>query len=81
MMACPTRGAVEHGRCMSPEMSWEALGAIAEAVGAAGVIVTLVYLAVQIRAGDSLIDIVWVDGDRRRPRTKGATAFEIPHAI
>jgi hypothetical protein len=30
-------------------MNWEALGAIAETVGAGGVIVTLVYLSVQIR--------------------------------
>ncbi len=30
-------------------MNWDALGAIAEIVGAAGVIITLVYLAVQIR--------------------------------
>lgn len=31
-------------------MNWEAIGAIAEAVGAAGVVVTLVYLSIQIRA-------------------------------
>ena len=30
-------------------MNWEALGAIGEVVGAAGVIVTLGYLAIQIR--------------------------------
>ena len=30
-------------------MNWEAMGAIGETLGAAGVIVTLVYLAVQIR--------------------------------
>ncbi len=30
-------------------MNWEAIGAIGEIIGAAGVIVTLVYLAVQIR--------------------------------
>lgn len=30
-------------------MNWEAIGAIAEAIGALGVIVTLAYLAVQIR--------------------------------
>ena len=30
-------------------MNWDALGAIGEIVGAAGVIVTLVYLAIQIR--------------------------------
>ena len=30
-------------------MNWEAIGAIGESLGAAGVIVTLVYLAVQIR--------------------------------
>jgi hypothetical protein len=31
-------------------MNWEALGAIAETLGAIGVILTLLYLAVQIRA-------------------------------
>ena len=30
-------------------MNWEAIGAIGESVGAAGVIASLVYLAVQIR--------------------------------
>ena len=30
-------------------MSWEAIGAISEFVGAVGVIVTLIYLAIQIR--------------------------------
>jgi hypothetical protein len=30
-------------------MNWEAIGAIAEGLGAAGVIITLVYLATQIR--------------------------------
>jgi hypothetical protein len=30
-------------------MNWEAIGAVAEVVGAAGVIVSLLYLAVQIR--------------------------------
>ena len=30
-------------------MNWEAFGAIAEAIGAVGIIVTLVYLALQIR--------------------------------
>jgi len=32
-------------------MNWDAIGAIAEAVGAVGVIVSLLYLAVQIRQG------------------------------
>ena len=31
-------------------MNWDAIGAIAEAVGAAGVIASLLYLAVQVRA-------------------------------
>jgi hypothetical protein len=30
-------------------MNWEAVGAIAELLGAAGVVVTLVYLSVQVR--------------------------------
>ena len=33
-------------------MNWEALGAIAETVGGLGVILTLVYLAMQIRASN-----------------------------
>lgn len=32
-------------------MNWEALGAIAEGLGAAGVIASLLYLSVQVRAG------------------------------
>jgi hypothetical protein len=35
-------------------MNWEALGAIGEIVGAVAVIVTLRYLAVQIRGGCEL---------------------------
>ena len=38
-----------------PSMNWEALGAIAEAVGAFGVIATLVYLAIQIRANTAAL--------------------------
>jgi len=30
-------------------MTWDAVGAIADSVGAIGVIITLIYLAVQIR--------------------------------
>ncbi|MFT4799432.1 MAG: hypothetical protein ACJAYE_003628 [Candidatus Azotimanducaceae bacterium] len=30
-------------------MNWDAVGAVAELVGAAGVIVTLIYLATQVR--------------------------------
>jgi hypothetical protein len=36
-------------------MNWEALGAIGEIVGAAGVIVTLGYLAVQIRQNTTVV--------------------------
>lgn len=32
-------------------MNWDALGAIGEAIGAAGVIASLLYLAVQVRGG------------------------------
>ena len=35
-------------------MNWDAIGAIAELLGAAGVVVTLVYLATQIRRSNSL---------------------------
>ncbi len=35
-------------------MNWDALGAIAELLGAAGVVVTLVYLALQIRRSNAL---------------------------
>jgi hypothetical protein len=36
-------------------MNWEALGAIAEALGAVGVILTLAYLAQQIRQNNRLV--------------------------
>ncbi len=36
-------------------MNWDALGAIAEAVGAAGVVATLAYLAIQIRANTAAL--------------------------
>jgi hypothetical protein len=36
-------------------MNWEALGAIAEGLGAAGVLVTLVYLVGQVRTNNRLI--------------------------
>ncbi len=36
-------------------MNWDALGAIAEAVGAVGVIATLAYLAIQIRANTAAL--------------------------
>ena len=32
-------------------MSWDAVGAIAEAIGALAVVVSIVYLAVQIKSG------------------------------
>ncbi len=35
-------------------MNWDALGAIAELLGAAGVVITLVYLALQIRRSNAL---------------------------
>jgi hypothetical protein len=34
-------------------MDWEAIGAIGEVIGAAAVVVTLVYLAVQVRHAKS----------------------------
>ena len=36
-------------------MNWDAIGAIAEAVGALAVVISLVYLAVQIRSGTSAL--------------------------
>ena len=38
-------------------MNWEAIGAVAEALGAAGVIATLAYLAVQIRANTTALRV------------------------
>jgi hypothetical protein len=38
-------------------MNWDAIGAIAEVVGAAGVIITLLYLALQIRRSNRLADV------------------------
>jgi len=36
-------------------MNWEAIGALAELLGATGVIVSLVYLATQIRTNNALV--------------------------
>jgi hypothetical protein len=36
-------------------LNWEAVGAVAEAIGAIGVIVTLMYLAVQIRSNTQTV--------------------------
>jgi len=38
-------------------MNWEAIGAIGEVLGALGVIVTLVYLAFQIRQNTSALKL------------------------
>lgn len=37
-------------------MNWEAVGAVAEALGAAGVIITLAYLAIQVRQNSRLLE-------------------------
>jgi hypothetical protein len=37
-------------------MNWDAIGAIGELVGASAVVVTLVYLAVQVKHGRTLLD-------------------------
>ena len=37
-------------------MDWDAISAVAEVLAAAGVIITLVYLAVQIRQNSQLIE-------------------------
>ena len=37
-------------------MNWDAIGAIAETLGAAGVIITLAYLAVQVRQNSRLLE-------------------------
>ena len=41
---------------MSAEVNWDAIGAIAEMLGALGVIATLLYLATQIRQSKKLLD-------------------------
>ena len=38
-------------------MNWDALGAIAELVGAIAVLLTLIYLAVQIRQNNKLAEV------------------------
>ena len=38
-------------------MNWDALGAIGEVIGAAGVIVTLAYLAIQIRTNTAAVKV------------------------
>ena len=49
-------------------MNWEAIGAIAESVGAIGVIVTLVYLASQLRSNTKAIE-AQMSGDMSSLRT------------
>jgi hypothetical protein len=39
-----------------PDMNWDAIGAIGEVVGAAGVVLTLLYLAIQIRLNTKATD-------------------------
>ena len=46
-------------------MNWEAIGAVGEIVGATAVVVTLIYVAVQVRHGDR-------DGARRVRGSHGA---------
>jgi len=43
-------------------MNWEALGAVAELMGAIGVLITLVYLAQQIRHNSASVDSATEDG-------------------
>ena len=42
-------------------MNWEAIGAVGETVGALAVLVTLVYLAVQIRQNTKAVQAAAVD--------------------
>jgi len=65
-------------------MNWEALGAIGEIVGAVAVVVTLVYLAVQIRqntrsakvCSNQLIDSAAQPAELHRPGSRQRTARE-----
>lgn len=43
-------------------MNWDAIGAIAEVVGALGVLASLIYLAIQIRHNSSSVDASTEDG-------------------
>ena len=43
-------------------MNWDAVGAVAEVVGAIGVLITLIYLAVQIRHNSASVDASTEDG-------------------
>ena len=38
-------------------MNWEAIGAIAESLGALGVIITLAYLAIQLRQNSNSLNV------------------------
>jgi hypothetical protein len=40
-------------------MNWEAIGAVAEVMGAFGVIATLIYLAIQIRQNSRMMMRSW----------------------
>ena len=39
-------------------MNWDAIGAIAEVVAAIGVILTLIYVAIQIRQNTELLPLI-----------------------
>ena len=41
-------------------MNWEAIGALAELCGAAALVATLVYLAVQIRQNNKLLNVAQI---------------------
>ncbi len=46
-------------------MNWDAIGAVGEVVGAVGVILTLGYLAVQIRQNTAMMTAQTVQAHRR----------------
>ena len=55
-------------------MNWEAIGAIAELFGALGVIVTVGYLAVQIRQNSKLIASSLAESTTARPHGSSGPA-------
>jgi hypothetical protein len=57
------------------DMNWEAIGALAEAFGAAGVIATLAFLAIQIRQSKKAVDANTASLDQNRKLAE-AQAYE-----
>jgi hypothetical protein len=62
-------------------MNWEAIAAVAEAVGAAGVILTLIYLALQIRQNTASVRAASLQGLKADSVAFSETLFKDPDLV